>query len=239
MFLEANNAITNQTSIPSTNDTDLATPRKTALQSSWTQSLPQIPYEDVISAHSIKTLVPLILIRELLPLMGSSQSSSRHSPPSSTTFPQTHMINVSSREGIFESTPASPFKNGHHVHTNLVKAALNMLATTEAATAWVAMNSVDPGFMTAASEVERRWRERGGRKCQVNRILDHRIYYYDIREEILYVLYELRCEVTLLGLCNQALSVVMGGQGALGVGGFFVICYLPKLASKNLCGSCD
>jgi len=132
-------------------------------KSSWTQSMSQIPYEDVISAHSVNTFVPLILTRELLPLMGRArdQSPSENSP----TKPQGYIINVSSREGIFESHPNSSSKNGHHVHTNLTKAALNMLTETEAGPAWrdgkVAINSVDPGYMSAAPEIEKKWKELG------------------------------------------------------------------------------
>ncbi|KAK1623255.1 hypothetical protein BDP81DRAFT_332402 [Colletotrichum phormii] len=107
--------------------------------SSWVQSLSDIPYEDVIAAHSVNTFVPLILIRELLPSMRKGG----------------HIINVSSREGIFESTQRSSAKNSKHVHTNRSKAGLNMITETEAPTAWklgVAMNTVDPGYMSAAPE---------------------------------------------------------------------------------------
>ena len=40
-------------------------------QSSWTQSLAEIPYEDINSAHSSTPSSPSILIRELLPLTGT------------------------------------------------------------------------------------------------------------------------------------------------------------------------
>ncbi|KAF9871878.1 hypothetical protein CkaCkLH20_10510 [Colletotrichum karsti] len=111
-------------------------------QSSWVQSLSEIPYEDVITAHSVNTFVPLILIRELMPSMARGG----------------HIVNVSSREGIFESNRRSSAKTGKHVHTNMSKAGLNMITETEAATAWeehkVAMNTVDPGYMSAAPEFE-------------------------------------------------------------------------------------
>lgn len=123
------------------------------LKSSWVQSLEEIPYEDLISAHSVNTLVPLILIRELLPLM--SRSHSNDSALDSKNI--AHIINISSREGIFESSSSSREKAGHHVHTNMSKAGLNMITETEAAAAWksrrVAMNTVDPGYMSAAPEM--------------------------------------------------------------------------------------
>jgi NAD(P)-dependent dehydrogenase (short-subunit alcohol dehydrogenase family) len=123
-------------------------------KSSWVQSIFEIPYEDVMSAHAVNTFVPLILCRELLPLMGHADTTS----PAATTKPQGYIINVSSREGIFEDRTKSTAKRGKHVHTNMSKAALNMITETEAAVAWqsrrVAMNTVDPGYMSAAPEFE-------------------------------------------------------------------------------------
>lgn len=120
-------------------------------KSSWTQDLQEIPYEDLISAHSVNAFVPLILCRELLPCMGTDDVES-------LTVPAGHIINVSSREGILEDKVNSASKMGHHVHTNMSKAAINMITETEASVAWkkrrVAMNSVDPGYMTAAPECQ-------------------------------------------------------------------------------------
>lgn len=126
----------------------------TKVQSSWTQHIGEIPYEDVISAHSVNTFVPFILLRELLSIMGS-QSGITNTPRSSSN-PAAYVINVSSREGLFEAKPAHASKSGHHVHTNMSKAALNMLTETEAGEAWkdrrVAVNSVDPGYMSGDKE---------------------------------------------------------------------------------------
>lgn len=122
---------------------------RTLGRSSWVQSLNEIPYEDLISAHSVNAFVPLILCRELLPHMGVVGD-----PESS---PQGYIVNVSSREGILENTMDSKSKAGHHVHTNMSKAAINMITETEAGNAWkrrVAMNSVDPGYMSAAPECQ-------------------------------------------------------------------------------------
>jgi NAD(P)-dependent dehydrogenase (short-subunit alcohol dehydrogenase family) len=72
--------------------------------------------------------------------------------------PAGYILNVSSREGILEFTPKAPTKNGKHVHTNMTKASLNMITATEAAEMWrtkrVAMNTVDPGYMSAAPEIQ-------------------------------------------------------------------------------------
>jgi NAD(P)-dependent dehydrogenase (short-subunit alcohol dehydrogenase family) len=122
-------------------------------KSSWVQSLHEIPYADLISAHSVNAFVPLILCRELLLVMGNPPTPFSSSSPSK---PAGYIINVSSREGILEDTPGSSSKAGHHVHTNMSKAAINMITETEAQAAWrtrrVAMNSVDPGYMSAAPE---------------------------------------------------------------------------------------
>ncbi|KAL4794527.1 hypothetical protein BDV19DRAFT_364770 [Aspergillus venezuelensis] len=139
-------SITPQKGLCTGEDTDLQG------KSSWKQSLADIPYEDLISAHSVNAFVPLMLCRELLPYMGTDDPK----PPPSKTKPQGYIINVSSREGIFDDVPNSRSKAGHHVHTNMSKAAINMIAETEAGTAWdkhrVAMNSVDPGYMSAAPD---------------------------------------------------------------------------------------
>ncbi|EUC49708.1 hypothetical protein COCMIDRAFT_83969 [Bipolaris oryzae ATCC 44560] len=130
---------------------------ETYTKSSWVQGMSEIPYEDVGSALSVNTFVPFILCRELLPLMGITELSPA-AASGMTHKPQGYVINVSSREGIFEDILTSTAKRGKHVHTNMSKAALNMLTETEAEPAWrtrrVAMNTVDPGYMSAAPEYE-------------------------------------------------------------------------------------
>ncbi|KAH9480271.1 hypothetical protein JR316_0006869 [Psilocybe cubensis] len=128
---------------------------QTSLESSWIQRISEIPYEDVISAHSVNTFVPFILVRELLPYMSANSLNDEDEEVLKSTKhkPTGYIVNVSSREGIFEKTPGHRAKDGSHVHTNMSKAALNMITETEATTAWkngrVAMNTVDPGYMSA------------------------------------------------------------------------------------------
>ncbi|KAI1327982.1 NAD(P)-binding protein [Xylariaceae sp. FL0255] len=146
--------------------TDIQEPQQ---ESSWVQSISNIPYEDVITAQSVNAFVPLILIRELLPLMATTEQSPGNPPSteSSNTYANKakamgYIVNVSSREGIIEYAQtkgrAGSAKNARHVHTNMSKAALNMITETEAGDAWemhrVAMNTVDPGYMSAAPEFE-------------------------------------------------------------------------------------
>ncbi|CZR60136.1 uncharacterized protein PAC_10032 [Phialocephala subalpina] len=156
-----------QPKAPHSDDTALITNSPPPSKSSWVQSISDIPYEDIISAHSVNTFVPLILTREFLPIMGSHS----HLPDTPQTKPLAYILNISSREGIFESRPHHSHKSGHHVHTNLTKAALNMLTETEAGPAWrsrrVAINSVDPGYMSAAPEIEESWRREGSAECPI------------------------------------------------------------------------
>ena len=124
-------------------------------KSSWVQSLDEIPYEDIITAHSVNTFVPLMLVRELLSVMPYSNADTQDNPLHAR--PRAHILNISSREGIFETRPTSSDKNGRHVHTNMSKAGLNMITETEAANLWrsrkIAMNTIDPGYMSAAPEM--------------------------------------------------------------------------------------
>jgi NAD(P)-dependent dehydrogenase (short-subunit alcohol dehydrogenase family) len=143
-----------------TNSTEISNPHK----SSWVQDISEIPYEDVISAHSVNTFVPFILLRELLPLLRRPP----HQPTQeSQSRPTAYVINVSSREGIPERNIDSKAKAGHHVHTNMSKAGLNMLTETEATKTWksdkIAINAVDPGYMSA----DPMWMEMVGRVDQV------------------------------------------------------------------------
>lgn len=150
--------------IPSTgSDPDTESP------SSWLQSLSNIPYEDFVTVYSVNSLVPMILLRELMPFMTKQSLTPAEGDPTSSTCsptkrsaptPSAYVINVSAREGIFEDTPTSSSKNGTHVHTNMAKAALNSITHTEAGTAWkrhkIAINTVDPGYMLAVPERKER-----------------------------------------------------------------------------------
>ncbi|KAK4465337.1 3-oxoacyl-reductase 4 [Cladorrhinum samala] len=125
-------------------------------KSSWIQTLSEIPYEDVVSAHAINALAPLILCRELLPVMGDPRP--KPAPQAKKIKPLGYILNVSSREGLFETSPMHPRKCGTKVHNNMNKAALNMITQTEAGVAWktrrVAMNSIDPGYLSHAPEMD-------------------------------------------------------------------------------------
>ncbi|KAI5782044.1 hypothetical protein DFH27DRAFT_637557 [Peziza echinospora] len=146
-------------------------------KTTWVQRLHDIPYQDIWTTYTVNAFTPLVLIRELLPYMYPSPTESTSPPsPTPTATPQTphppkkpsaYIINVSAREGQPEPKPSHK-RSGYHVHTNMAKAALNMLTETEAAVLWkehrIAMNSVDPGFLS----VDKNWAEMwgwDGREC--------------------------------------------------------------------------
>lgn len=52
---------------------EVAQPAEPYTTSSWIQSLSEISFEDVISAHPMNTFVPLIVCPEFLPIVGSFQ----------------------------------------------------------------------------------------------------------------------------------------------------------------------
>ncbi|KAK3368484.1 hypothetical protein B0H63DRAFT_488552 [Podospora didyma] len=147
------------------------------VKTSWLQTISEIPYEDVVTAYGVNAFVPLVLCRELLPLMGSTTAKEDDEAELSKNpdkkaqklkmrlgrAPRGYIVNVSAREGIFENDPSHHVKRGKHLHTNMAKAALNMITQTEAATAWhtraVAMNTVDPGYLSAPTEILDMWGE--------------------------------------------------------------------------------
>jgi hypothetical protein len=81
------------TSVLATADGHTSGDLETYRKSSWVQSLFEILYKDVMSAYAVNTFVPLLLCREILPLMGCSDPTT----VPSRTQPQAYNVNVSSR----------------------------------------------------------------------------------------------------------------------------------------------
>jgi hypothetical protein len=99
---------------------------------SWVAKATEISELEAAEVHVINALAPFLLVSKLKPLMLKSPSKSRY------------IINVSSPEGQFYK-----LKDATHPHTNMAKAALNMLTRTSAddfATQGIYMNAVDPGW---------------------------------------------------------------------------------------------
>lgn len=103
-------------------------------QNSWTLPFNEIDLTEFLEVQTINVTTPFLLVSHLHPLLCRSQFAPRF------------IVNVSAIEGQFANT-----KLGTHVHTNMAKAALNMLTHTAAAQLardGILMNSVDPGWIS-------------------------------------------------------------------------------------------
>jgi NAD(P)-dependent dehydrogenase (short-subunit alcohol dehydrogenase family) len=104
-------------------------------QNSWTLTLPEVPAPELLEVHAVNCLAPFLLMRTLHPLLLAHRKRPRY------------IVNVSAREGQF----ACVYKTGFHPHTNMAKAALNMITRTCAekyAACGIYLNSVDTGWVT-------------------------------------------------------------------------------------------
>ena len=103
-------------------------------ENSWSQTLEQVHGMELLEVHAVNALAPFLLIQALLPAFRSSPS------------PRRFIINVSAKEGRFYEANAA-----RHPHTNMAKAALNMLTKTiapELRREGIYVNSVDPGWVS-------------------------------------------------------------------------------------------
>jgi NAD(P)-dependent dehydrogenase (short-subunit alcohol dehydrogenase family) len=108
---------------------------------SWVLEVGEIPLVEAVEVMVINALAPLVLLDALLPLLERSPATHRF------------VVNVGAREGTFDAA-----KKGTHPHTNMAKAALNMLTRTSAeslAQRGILMNTVDPGWVSDQNPPER------------------------------------------------------------------------------------
>ncbi|GAA3469682.1 SDR family NAD(P)-dependent oxidoreductase [Nonomuraea roseola] len=102
---------------------------------SWSARIGDVDPVELLETQLVNAVAPFLLIDRLLPLLLASPAQRRY------------IINVSAVEGQF----AVPNKTGRHPHTNMAKAALNMLTRTSAADLalqGVHLCSVDTGWIT-------------------------------------------------------------------------------------------
>ncbi len=102
---------------------------------SWRLPASEVPTPELLEVHLVNAIAPFILTSRLKPLMSRDRTDARH------------VINVSAMEAQFSRRK----KTDKHPHTNMAKAALNMLTRTSAvdyAAAGIFMNSVDTGWIT-------------------------------------------------------------------------------------------
>ena len=89
----------------------------------------------MLEVQLVNAVAPFILCSKLKPLMTRDRTDEKH------------IVNVSAMEGQF----ARRTKTDKHPHTNMAKAALNMMTLTSApdyAAAGIFMNAVDTGWVT-------------------------------------------------------------------------------------------
>lgn len=102
---------------------------------SWRLTLAEVPTTELLEVMLVNAVAPFVLSAKLKPLMMKSPSKDKH------------IVNVSAMEGQFYRA----HKTDKHPHTNMAKAALNMLTRTSAADyikVGIHMNSVDTGWVT-------------------------------------------------------------------------------------------
>jgi NAD(P)-dependent dehydrogenase (short-subunit alcohol dehydrogenase family) len=110
-------------------------------RNSWRLLLHEVSTVELLEVHLVNAVGPFVLNARLKPLMLKTPERDKH------------IVNVSAVEGQFYRT----FKTTRHPHTNMAKAALNMMTRT-AATDYhhdgIHMNSVDTGWITDEDPVE-------------------------------------------------------------------------------------
>ena len=103
---------------------------------SWTQHVHQVEPLEMLEVQLANATAPFILISRLRPSMAASSARRKY------------VVNVSAMEGVFSRR----YKGPGHPHTNMAKAALNMLTRTSAGemfeTDGILMTAVDTGWIT-------------------------------------------------------------------------------------------
>mgnify|MGYP002083853240 CR=1 FL=1 len=102
---------------------------------SWVQRVNEVDAMELLEVQLCNMTAPFILVSRLRPAMAAS------------TARRKYVVNVSAMEGQF----SRGYKGPGHPHTNMAKAALNMLtrtSSTELLTDGILMTSVDTGWIT-------------------------------------------------------------------------------------------
>ena len=110
-------------------------------RNSWRLLLDEISTVELLEVQLVNAIAPFILNARLKPLMTRTPERDKH------------IVNVSAMEGQFYRR----FKTTRHPHTNMAKAALNMMTRTSATDYHgdgIHMNSVDTGWITDEDPVE-------------------------------------------------------------------------------------
>lgn len=108
---------------------------------SWRLKLGEIHTNEMLEVQLVNSVAPFVLCNRLVTLMKRENTGKKH------------IINVSAMEGKFHRF----HKEDRHPHTNMAKAALNMMTHTSAsgfAKHGIYMNAVDTGWVTDEDPVE-------------------------------------------------------------------------------------
>jgi NAD(P)-dependent dehydrogenase (short-subunit alcohol dehydrogenase family) len=104
-------------------------------RNSWTQRVDEVDALEMLEVQLCNTTAPFILVSRLRGALAASPARRKY------------IVNVSAMEGVF----SRGYKGPGHPHTNMAKAALNMLTRTSAAellTDGILMSAVDTGWIT-------------------------------------------------------------------------------------------
>jgi NAD(P)-dependent dehydrogenase (short-subunit alcohol dehydrogenase family) len=104
-------------------------------RNSWRLTLAEVSSVELFEVQLVNAIAPFVLNARLKPLMLATPERDKH------------IVNVSAVEGQFYRK----YKTTRHPHTNMAKAALNMMTRTSAAdyqADGIHMNSVDTGWVT-------------------------------------------------------------------------------------------
>ncbi|WP_236246023.1 SDR family oxidoreductase [Streptomyces sp. CC210A] len=103
---------------------------------SWIQTVDEVDPVELLEVQLCNSTAPFILISRLRPAMAASPARRKY------------IVNVSAMEGVFDRG----YKGAGHPHTNMAKAALNMLTRTSAEEMFekdgILMTAVDTGWIT-------------------------------------------------------------------------------------------
>jgi len=110
-------------------------------RNSWRLLMAEVPSVELLEVQLVNAIAPFIINARLKPLMLRTGERDKH------------IVNVSAMEGQFYRS----FKTTRHPHTNMAKAALNMMTRTSATdyhNDGIHMNSVDTGWVTDEDPAE-------------------------------------------------------------------------------------
>jgi NAD(P)-dependent dehydrogenase (short-subunit alcohol dehydrogenase family) len=107
---------------------------------SWTQTVDEVDPLELLEVQLCNSVAPFLLVSRLRPALAAAALTA----PSG----RAHVVNVSAMEGQFSRR----YKGPGHPHTNMAKAALNMMTRTSAGEMFetdnILMNAVDTGWIT-------------------------------------------------------------------------------------------